>query len=81
MERREGEEEVERREWGEEVERREGEEERGRGEVSEMGRVRRTWYLIWLLSVMYKGGGGKREGEGYGYGELWNKHDHHRERG
>ena len=36
------------------------------------GGVRRTWYLIWLLSVMYKG---------YDYGELWNKHDHYRERG
>ena len=60
------------------MERREGEE---GGRKSEMGRVRRTWYLIWLLSVMYKGGGGKREGGGYGYGELWNKHDHHREKG
>ena len=49
------------------MERREGEE---GGRKSEMGRVRRTWYLIWLLSVMYKGGGGKREGGGYGYGEL-----------
>ena len=60
------------------MERREGEE---GGRKSEMGRVRRMWYLIWLLSVMYKGGEGKREVGGYGYGELWNKHDHHRERG